>query len=489
MVVLQNGLCKEYFTRLNYDYLDKYLLELNGRYDATSRFPADYRWGFFPSVSAGWLINKESFFQDITGETFDMFKIRASYGSMGNQNISNYAYFPTMPNGLFDYPMNGSRLNYIESPALNPTQITWEEVSTLNIGADFSLFESRLAMNFDWFIRDTEGMLAPGATLPSVLGTGSPMENAADLRTKGFEISLTYGDNFQLGNDPFSFSITGNLSNSITRITRFENPNFSLQDFYVGMTIGELWGYRVDGLFQSEEEIANHADQSFVSNRISNGGGLQPGDVRYVDLDGDGFVGEGEYTVNEPGDREIIGNTAPRYLYSANLSTQWKGFDLSAFIQGVGQQDWYPNADSRFFWGQYNRPYNAYLRKDLINDMWSPENPDAYFPRNFGYIALGGSLEKVNDRYMQSVAYMRIKNITFGYTIPEGFISQSSTTKLRIFASGENLFTFSPLTNYVDPEAASAALNFNNPSTSSNRGNAQVVPFSKIYSFGVTLQF
>ena len=477
------------FYRLSYDYLDKYILELNGRYDATSRFPSDYRWGFFPSASAAWLINKETFFKDLTGDTFDLLKFRASYGSLGNQNIDDYAYFPTLPNGLYDYVLDGSQLNYIESPALNPTQITWEEVSTLNFGVDFTLLDNRLSATFDWFQRDTDGMLSPGATLPSVLGTGSPLENAADLRARGFELSLSYQDSFELGNDPFSYSVTANLSNTKTKITRFQNPNLSLVDFYEGMTIGELWGYRIDGLFQTEEEIAGHADQSFVSNRISSGGGLQPGDVKYLDLDGDGFVGEGENTVNDPGDREIIGNSAPQYLYSFLANAKWNNFDVSFFFQGVGKQDWYPNSDSRMFWGPYNRPYNSYIRKDLVEEIWTPENTDAYFPRNYGYIALGGSLEKVNDRYLQSVAYLRLKNLTLGYTIPEGIISQSSATKLRIYLSGENLLTFSPLTDYIDPEAASASVNLNNPSTSANRGTAQVVPFSKTYSLGVSFQF
>ncbi|MDT0678634.1 SusC/RagA family TonB-linked outer membrane protein [Autumnicola musiva] len=488
------------FYRLSYDYNDKYLLEFNGRYDATSRFPSAYRWGFFPSVSAGWLLNKEDFFSNVAGDAFNLFKIRASYGSLGNQNIDDYAYFPTLPTGAAGldgsdaYAINGNRLNYIESPALNPTQITWEEVSTLNFGADIALLDNRLSLIFDWFQRDTEGMLAPGATLPAVLGAPSPLENAADLRTRGFELSLTYGDSFELGNDPFTFSVTGNLSNSKTTITRFQNPNLNLVDFYEGMTIGELWGYRIDGLFQTEEEIANHADQSFVSNRITSGGGLQPGDVKYIDLNGDGVVNEGENTVNDPGDKEIIGNTAPQYLYSFNLNTQWKGFDLSAFFQGVGKQDWYPNSDSRLFWGPYNRPYNSFIRKDLANNMWSPENTDAYFPRNYGYIALGGSLEKINDRYLQSVAYLRLKNLTFGYTLPQGVISNSASTKLRIYFSGENLLTFSPLTDYIDPEAASNAVNLNQPTTddglpSANRSTAQTVPFSKTYSIGVSFQF
>ncbi|MDO7135959.1 SusC/RagA family TonB-linked outer membrane protein [Algibacter lectus] len=477
------------FYRATYDYKDKYVLELNGRYDATSRFPSDYRWGFFPSTSAAWLINKEGFFKNLTGKTFDLLKLRASYGSLGNQNIDDYAYFPTMPNGLYNYVLNGSQLNYIESPALNPTEITWEKVSTLDFGLDFEILNRRLSASFDWFMRDTKGMLSPGATLPSVLGTGSPLENAADLKTKGFELSLNYADSFELLGDPFSFSITGNLSNSKTKITRFQNPSLSLVDFYEGMTIGELWGYRIDGLFQSTEEIANHADQSFVSNRISSGGGLQPGDVKYMDLDGDGYVGEGENTVNDSGDREIIGNSAPQYLYSFTASAEWKGFDISAFFQGVGKQDWYPSSDSRIFWGPYNRPYNSYIRKDLANEIWTPENTDAYFPRNYGYVALGGSLEKVNDRYLQSVAYLRLKNLTLGYTIPENVIFKSPTTKLRFYFSGENLLTFSPLTDYIDPEAASASVNLNNPSTSANRGKAQTTPFSTTYSLGMSLKF
>lgn len=477
------------FYRLSYDFKDKYVLEFNGRYDATSRFPSDYRWGFFPSASAAWLVNKESFFKNAIGNTFDLLKFRTSYGSLGNQNINNYAYFPTLPNGISNYALNGSRLNYIESPSLNPTEITWEKVSTLNFGVDFSILDNRLSSSFDWFQRDTNGMLSPGATLPSVLGTGSPLENAADLRTKGFELSLNYADSFILASDPFSYSITANLSNSKTKITSFDNPNLNLVDFYEGMTIGELWGYRIDGLFKTQEEIANHADQSFVSNRISAGGGLQPGDVKYRDLDGDGYIGEGENTVNNPGDREIIGNSAPQYLYSFLTNANWKGFDLSLFFQGVGKQDWYPNSDSRIFWGPYNRPYNSYIRKDLVDQMWSPENPDAYYPRNYGYIALGGSLEKVNDRYLQSVAYLRLKNLTVGYTLPDGIISKSSDTKLRIYFSGENLLTFSPLTDYIDPEAASASVNLNSPSTSTNRGTAQTNPFSKTYSLGMSLKF
>lgn len=479
------------FYRFSYDYKDKYIFEANGRYDGTSRFPKDDRWGFFPSFSAGWLVNKEDFFQNLTS-VFDMLKIRASYGSLGNQDVADYAYIPTLGISTNQgYAIDGSILNYTSAPDLNPNEITWEEVKTLNIGTDISLLENHINVNFDWFQRETEGMLTQGATLPSVLGTGSPQENAADLRTRGFELSVGYKNSFKLANDPLNFSVTANLSNSKTEITRFDNPNNSLLDFYEGMTIGELWGYHVDGLFQSDEEILGHADQARVSGRIINAGGLQPGDVRYVDLNNDGVISEGENTVNQSGDRRIIGNTAPQYLYSFRLETSWKGFDISAFFQGVGKQDWYPNTDSRIFWAMYNRPYDSFIRKDLANDIWSPENPEGFYPRLFGYIALssGDALGAINDRYLQSVAYLRLKNLTIGYTIPQTLLRSTPITKLRIYLSGENILTFSDLTDYLDPEAASNAVNLNQPSTSSNRGTAQTIPFNETYSFGISVQF
>ncbi|MEJ4088280.1 TonB-dependent receptor [Galbibacter orientalis] len=479
------------FYRFSYDFKKKYLIEFNGRYDGSSRFPEEHRWGFFPSVSAGWIVSKEDFFDGIN-DTFSLLKLRASYGSLGNQNISDYAYIPTLNKGInTGYAIDGSTLGYIESPGLNPNEITWEEVKTLNLGVDVGFFNNSLTAGFDWFQRDTDGMLTAGATLPSVLGTSSPQENAADLRTRGFELSLGYNKTFQVANSPFNFSITGTLSDSETIITRFDNPSNSLLDFYEGMTIGELWGYHIDGLFQSEEEIVGHADQTRVSNRIMAAGGLQPGDVRYVDLNGDGVINEGENTVDNPGDRRIIGNSAPHYLYSFKVSSSWKGFDISAFFQGVGQQDWYPNTDSRTFWAMYNRPYDSFIRKDLANNIWSPENPDAYFPRMFGYIALSDNdaLGAVNDRYIQDISYLRLKNLTVGYTIPKNIIDRLPFTKFRIYFSGENLLTFSKLTDYIDPEAASNSVNLNAPSTSTNRSTAQTVPFSEIYSLGVSLQF
>ncbi|WP_192938288.1 TonB-dependent receptor [Flagellimonas hadalis] len=480
------------FSRVSYDFDNKYFLELNGRYDGTSRFPSDFRWGFFPSVSAAWAIHNEGFMESLN-PTLSQLKLRASYGSLGNQQISPYAYQPVLSRSVNQaFSLNGSPLEYISSPALNPVDITWEEVRTLDFGADLGFFRNKLTANFDWFKRETLGMLTAGQVLPATLGAAAPQQNAADLETKGFELSLGYSDNFTLGGSPFQFSLSAGLSNSETVITRFDNPEKLLNSFYEGMVIGDLWGYEIEGLFQSEEEIAAHVDQSYVSARISGRGGLQPGDVKYVDINGDGVVDAGTNTLDNPGDQKIVGNVAPKYLYNFRLSTSWKGFDLSAFFQGVGKQDWYPGYNSQLFWGPYSRPYASFVRKDLANNIWTPDNTGAYYPRGFGYIALSGrnSLYNTNDRYLQDISYLRLKNLTFGYNLPKSVLDRTPFDKIRLYLSGENILTFTKLTDYIDPEIASNQVNLNSPSGSyiyDSRG--QEAPMSKTYSLGISVQF
>jgi len=478
------------FYRLSYDFKSKYLLELNGRYDGSSRFPKEDRWGFFPSVAAGWIINNEDFFK-IQG--VNLLKLRASYGSLGNQEVGNYAYTPTLSKSSYSgYTLNGnSNLDYIESPSLAPANITWEKVNTLNLGVDLAMLGNKLNFSLDMYERNTLDMLTNGSTLPSVLGAGTPKENVADLETQGFEISLGYNNHFNLAGSPFKYGIAGTLSNSKTVVNRFNNENNTLLDFYEGMEFGELWGYKTDGLFQTDEEIANHADQSYVSSDIAKKGGWLPGDLKYLDVNGDGVVDQGENTLDNHGDKQIIGNVAPKYLYSFSLNAQWKGFDLSAFFQGVGKQDWYPTNEAHSFWAMYNRPYVSFIRKDMLDQIWSPENTNAYFPRLRGYIALAGrgALGTTNDRYLQSIAYLRLKNLTFGYTIPSHITDKIKVDKLRFYFSGENLLTFTKLTDYIDPEAASMTVNFNNPSVTGEGGRAVTYPFGKTYSFGISVQF
>ncbi|WP_165357461.1 TonB-dependent receptor [Flagellimonas olearia] len=480
------------YSRLSYDYDNKYFLELNGRYDGTSRFPSDFRWGFFPSVSAAWALHNEGFMESLH-PVLSQLKLRASYGSLGNQEVSPYSYQPVLSRSVNEaFSLNGSPLESISSPALNPVEITWEEVRTLDFGVDLGLFNNRVTANFDWFKRETLGMLTAGQVLPATLGASAPKENAADLETKGFELSLGFTDSFNLGGSPFQLSVSAGLSNSETTITKFDNPENLLNSFYEGMVIGDIWGYQIDGLFQSEEEVAAHVDQSYVTARISGRGGLQPGDVKYADLNGDGVVNAGTNTLDDPGDQKIVGNVAPKYLYNFRISSSWKGFDISAFFQGVGKQDWYPGYNSQLFWGPYSRPYASFVRKDLANDIWSPENPNGFYPRGFGYIALSGrnSLYNINDRYLQDISYLRLKNLTFGYNLPQSVLERTPFDKIRLYLSGENILTFTKLTDYIDPEIASNQVNLNSPSGSySYDSRGQEAPMSKTYSLGISVQF
>ncbi|QGY42331.1 SusC/RagA family TonB-linked outer membrane protein [Maribellus comscasis] len=472
-----------FFYRLNYNFDRKYLLELNGRYDGTSRFPEDFRWGFFPSASVGWYASNENFFQGIK-DYVNEFKLRASYGSLGNQEVGAYDYSPTMSQGTSgSYVIDGQKVNYITPPGLNPLDITWETVNTIDFGFDMAFWRNRFALNFDWFERQTTGMLTKGKTLPAVIGTGSPKENAADLSTKGFEITLSFHESFNLAGKPLRIDLTGVLSNSKSEITRFDNPNNYLGDYYVGQTIGEIWGYTIDGLFQSDEEAAAYdVDQTRVNSSIQASPGefgkLLGGDMKYVDLDGDKEISNGEYTLENPGDMKIIGNSSIQFPYSFVFNADWNNINLSLTMQGVGKQDWYPSTDSRIFWGPYARPYVSFIRKDLGKEVWSEDNKDAYFPSVYrGYGALGSNRQMgaVNDRYLQDISYLRLKNLTVSYTIPSKLTQKVSIQKLKVYFSGENLLTFSKLTDYIDPEQASAT------------STAQTYPFSKVYSMGLSI--
>lgn len=481
-----------YFLRLSYNYDDKYLMEFNGRYDGTSKFPKNSQWNFFPSFSLGWNLNREDFFRK-TIPWASTFKLRSSYGFLGNQNIEPYSYVPILRKGVDSgFDMEGNKLDYVSAPNLIPTRATWEKVRTFNLGTDIGIYRNRFMLHFDWFQRDVIGMLAKGKTQPAVLGAKPPQENSADLMTQGFELTLKYSHKFNLINSDFNFNIYAGISDSKTIITKFDNPKKNLTDYYEGMTLGEIWGYSVDGLFKTEEEIKKHANQVRVSSLISSrGGGLQPGDVKFRDINNDGYVNEGDNTAINPGDRSIIGNASPRYQYNFGLSLDWKGFDFSTFFQGVGKQDWYPYTDEKMFWGIYNRPYNIYIRKDLANNIWSPENPNAYYPRLVGYTSIyrTSQLGVVNDRYLQDISYLRLKTISLGYSLPKNLLKKLHLNKLRIFLSGENLITFTKLTSYIDPEAASRGFSFDKPWAGDRRWRSQSHPFSKIYSVGIQLNF
>jgi TonB-linked SusC/RagA family outer membrane protein len=470
------------FYRLNYNYKDKYLLETNGRYDGTSRFPKNDRFGFFPSVSAGWRVNEEGFFRPLKS-IFSNFKLRASYGALGNQAVSApYPYISSLTPGTMSYIFDNDLAKYINSPDPVSGDLTWEKVTSTNFGIDLGLFNNRLNISFDKYVRNTSDMLSAGKKLPNVYGADQPLENIASLRTKGFELIVEWRSQFELSNKPFRYGVRALLSDNYSYITKINNPTKLTYSNYKGKKIGEIWGYITDGFFQTDAEAKTYPVNQEWLNKTRNSYGipLRAGDLRWVDLNGDGIINAGENTVDNPGDQRVIGNSTPRYAYGLNADAHWNNFDFSVFFQGIGKRDWYPGNNADRFWGPYSRPYYSFLPKDFNSKIWNKDNPNAYFPNLLAYIALNSNneLRAANNKYLQDLAYLRLKNVTLGYTLPRELTSKVKVERFRVFVSGENLLTWTKLeTDYIDPEQAMAD------------GNARVYPFSKTYSFGFDITF
>ena len=418
-----------FFARINYDYKGKYLLELNGRYDGSSKFPHGDRYAFFPSASVAWRVSEEKFWEPIRG-WFDNFKLRASYGSLGNQALdeSRYGNFPYLAtygiNTKYGALLNGTRPVAVSVPGLVSASFTWETVNQIDFGFDASFFGGRLNTSFDWYRRNTKDMLTAGQALPAVLGTSVPQENAADMKTVGWEVSLEWNDRLSNG---FGYHIKGVLSDYQASITKFSNPTKLLGTHYVGEKLNEIWGYVSNGLFQSDED-AKAADQSYLS-----GGSWGAGDVKYEDLNNDGKIDIGKNTLDDSGDRKIIGNSTPRYSYGITAGFDYKGFDFEMFWQGIGKRDYWLGGSQ--FWG-FTDEWCTPLTSSL--DYWTEDNRDAYFPRLHHYGVNGGN-HQVSTRYLQNAAYLRLKNVVLGYTIPRSITEKVKISRLRVFVQGENL--------------------------------------------------
>ena len=477
-----------FFARLNYDFAGKYLFEVSGRYDGTSRFSSSHRWAFYPSASAGWRISEEKFWSPLSG-WWNNAKIRLSYGSLGNQQVSNYSYISTLSTNQMTYTFDGStKANYVSTPSAITDGLTWETVITYNLGFDFGFFHNKLVASADFYIRDTKDMLTSAKTLPSVYGTSSPEVNGADLRTKGYEITLSWKDQFSLLGSQFYYTVSGSIGDYKTTITKFDNDSKLLSSYYEGQTLGEIWGYHVEGLFKTDREAAEYQatiDDTAVNNGVYNCGvaeyaKLLAGDLKFADLNGDGVIDNGSNTADDSGDRRIIGNSLPRYLYSLRGDIEWKGITLSVFFQGVGKCDWYPSANCSYFWGLYGFPASSFIPSNYSDITWSEDNRNTYFPRRRGYQTSSSAAAYVtNDYYLQNAAYIRLKNITLGYDIP--FKKIKAIEKCRVYVTGENLWYWSPMkkhTKYVDPEVA----------VSSAYGDC-LYPYSRTLSVGIDLTF
>lgn len=471
------------FYRLSYDFDSRYLVELNGRYDGTSKFPAGRRWGFFPSAAVGWVLSNEPYMQFLK-PAVDVLKIRASYGSLGNQQVSPFSYISTMEkkqlSGYLTNPNSPSKVDYVTVPELVAGDLTWETVTSANVGLDLDMFGRRLSIGLDAYQRMTYDMLASGVSLPSVLGATVPKTNSADLRVRGWEASVMWRDRFTLFGKPADYSAKFVMADNRAVITKYNANNGRLISGYnVGEEIGTIWGLECLGYFTSDEEAASWANQKKVSDNIVT---PRAGDLKFKDQGvQDGKIDKGQETLDDPGDLIRIGNSSVRLPYSLDLTFAWNNFDLNIFFQGVGKRDFYPGAECAIFWGPYNRWYNP-VWKHLEGNYWTEDNPDAYFPRLRAYMSnsTNNELGVPNTKYLQDASYLRLKTLTLGYTIPAKLTGKIGLSKVRMFFSGQNLLTFTKLYKCFDPEAIN---NLN------NNGAGFVYPIQRTMTFGLDVNF
>lgn len=431
------------FFRLNYNYDERYLLEVNGRYDLSSKFPKHDRAAFNPSFSAAWRISNEGWFKESTNSFFDELKVRGSYGSLGNQALDNgwHAYLSNYGTGQQNWIMGTNQLQYVTPGGLVSQSITWETVTQWNVGLDFVLLNNRLKGSFDYYQRRTSDILSAGKILPGVLGASEPQANAAEALTKGWEFETSWNDRL---NNGLHYTVGFNISDYQGEVTKFDNKEKTLNQSYIGQKQGEIWGYVTEGLFQSEAEIAAAVNQD----KVSGGMKLMPGDIHFKNLNGDDKIDWGNDKVGDSGDKKIIGNSTPRFSYGINLGADWKGFDLGIFFQGVGKRDMYmPGMTFRSHYGNEWQVPSAYN-----NDYWTEQNTGALFPRASFNGGAGDAINQTQTRYLMDASYCRLKSLSVGYTVPKTLTQKISVEKLRIYFTGENLFTISDAPDGLDPE-------------------------------------
>lgn len=484
---LQKWRTAGFFGRVNYDFDGKYLFEANLRYDGSSRFRSDSRWVWTPSFSLGWNMARESFFEDLS-RTINLLKVRASWGTLANQNTNTwYPTYATYGFSTSSWLLGGVKPNTASVPSLISPTLTWEKIYTTNLGLDWGAFNNRLTGSFDYFIRKTKDMVKAGVELPAILGTSVPDTNNTDLKTYGWELTLGWRDN--LGD--FSYGVSLNLSDSQTKILKYANPTGKLSDYREGAVTGQIWGYVSKGIAKTQEEMDQHIASLPNGGQTALGtGAWYAGDMMYEDLNGDGKIDAGSSTLADHGDLKVIGNTTPRYRMGINLDASWKGLDLQMFWQGVLKRDWYPLVDggredlSFFGWSQRGEWWSAYFKEHL--DYWRDENsalganPNAYYTRVYRDGTHMAKNHTTQTHFLQDASYMRLKNLTIGYTLPQVWTKKVGINKLRLFVSGENLLTISHIHGDVlDPESAGIGQGASGTS----------YPLSQTYSFGLSVNF
>jgi len=471
-----------YFGRINYDYKEKYLLELNGRYDGSSLFPPQDRWAFFPSVSVGYRISQEDFMDFSKAYVSDL-KIRGSYGELGNQDVSSngQSVYQRIMKGTPANWVNGSGITAqtVQQPIAVPDALKWERVNTLDLGLDARILDNHIGITFDWFERNTKGMIQ-NTSVPATFGGDPPKINAGNFRTRGYEINIDA--NYTIGKDIVIYGTLG-LSDYKTIFTKWDNPAGSILNTlnYKGKTYGEIWGFETDRYFTSTDDVSKSPDQQkLITNTKFIFG---PGDIKYKDLNNDNAITTGSMTLEKHGDLKVIGNTQPRYIYNARIGGSWKNIDVDIFIQGVGKRSW---------WGIGNTVLPMYQSLDILYanqlDYWTPDNPNARYPAlfpsnqgNLPGLSAGTNNFFPQSKYLLNLAYCRLKNVSVGYTMPASLLARYKVQKVRFYVSGQNLATISNVGAPIDPEMT------DNAQAAAYAG--RVYPFNRTYSFGIQITY
>ncbi len=431
-------------SRFNYEYKEKYMLEAGFRYDGSSKFPQDSRWGFFPFVSAGWNIAKEGFFKENIS-FFDNFKLRASWGELGDDSASAFQFITgyTYPSG--NYIFGNSVIPGLVDRGLANPNITWYKATTTDIGFDAAILDRSLEFTFDWFYRKRTGLLATrAASLPGTFGASLPQENLNSDNTSGVDLSVSYFTNIT---PELRFNVTANYGYSRSKNDYIERSDFvnSIDEWkngQAGRYKNVTWGYEAVGQFQNQEEINNWAVQDSKGNTT-----LRPGDIKYLDYNGDGVISED--------DQKPIGKgSTPEITFGLSFGFEYKGFDLSAQLQGAANY-------TAYFNGELQIPfYNGANSIEALMDRWHRENiydpNSAWVPGKYPSTITGGNPnnEKYSSFWLKDASYVRLKNIELGYSLPKEFLERIGVQQWRFYVSGHNLFTWDDL-DYMDPEAPS----------------------------------
>lgn len=541
-----------FFGRINYDYKGIYLLELNGRYDGSSRFPAADQWAFFPSASAGYRFTEENYFKPIkdTGVITNG-KVRASWGQVGNEAIGSNMFISTISRPSAVNWLNAAGTGTLKGqglPSLVSSTLTWERIITTDVGLDLGLFNNSLNMTFDWYSRETRDMLAPGAELPQVLGATAPYQNEGRLRTNGWELGISWNHSFGEADVWANFSI----GDARTKVTKWNNPQETLYSYrigsgsntnrlYEGQIYGDIWGFEFDRFFEESDFNGKDADGNWIrKDGIASQKNVEygaftfgPGDVKFVDRDGDGELTVGipdseenrlKYpelvdpetgklypigTAKNHGDLKVIGNAMPRYEYSFRIGGAWKGFDIDLFFQGVGARKFYlinnfviPQCQGQgnpIYEHQIKEGFNRYVYDENFQITgYEIDQNNLYpvlYPGCFGYSRYRNTLDQGQnnfttcDRWLTNMAYLRLKTMTVGYTLPYDITKHALIQRARVYFSAENpFFIYNGAGKFgIDPELSTASRGQSSAAGVGAMGRTN--PMMRTYSFGLQVTF